>query len=280
MIRRFFPILALVMSCDDLKGAAEDCTDVCTKVSDCGVEGPSAQIGNMTSDEAPAEVDCGVNCIQDDRAYYGYSDCQMTCIVESDCDKVADCWKANSETYAEFCLSDRDTVPIEPGDDDAQSDNGTTTGSTDADDITEDPAVMVAVEDGDYDINYGDTPPDITGEYDVYGTIYESMNARPEGSLIDTTICFWGQTTLSDGTEATYCEHGVEGEPTAPITGSGDDFTVYLEYEGLATILFSGTVDGDGHITESEALVVYLYGVDVWEQSHTTWTYTAECDGC
>jgi len=273
-------VLAFLVSCDDLKGAAEDCTDVCSKVSECGVEPPSAQIGNMTSDSAPSEVDCAVNCVQEDRAYYGYSDCQMTCIVNAGCDKVADCWKANSDTYAEFCLADRDTVPVEPGSGDATPDNGTTTGSADADTITEDPAVEIAIDDGDFDVNFGDTPPDITGEYGVYGEINQSSNARPVGSIINTTICFWGQETLSDGVQTNYCEHGVAGEPTAPITGSGNDFTIYLEYPGQATILFSGTVDDTGKIVQSDAMVVYLYGVDVWEKSTTDWTYSAECSGC
>ena len=195
------------------------------------------------------------------------------------------CWDVSSDVYASYCLTDVETKPIEPpAEEDPGIENGTNTGSEKADDIVDNPAVEEAVENGDFDVNFGDNPPIIAGLYDVDGTIDESSNARPEGSPIITSLCFWGQESLSntDGALTNYCENGVAGELTAPITGdaSTGDFTMYFEYPGQATILFSGTVNPDQTMSQVEALVVYLHGIDIWEHSYTDWVPTGECSGC
>lgn len=286
-MHRFIPLVVLsLISCDftTSKDLIEQCSSVCTQVDSCSASPPAINIGGSVGTSGNAGVDCAANCVQEDmRAYYGYSDCQITCILEAGCDEVNSCWEVESERYATYCLSDRETTPVAPDEDDPQPSNGTTTGSAEADDIVDNPAVEVAVEesaDEGFVINYGDTPPEINGSYHATGTIDESSNARPVGTEINTYLCYWDPAPSSDGTMINYCENGVPGTATAPITGSGDAFTIYLEYEGQATIMFSGTVDADGNPTNVEALVVYLSGVDVWELSHTNWEYVGTCDSC
>jgi len=196
------------------------------------------------------------------------------------------CWDVSSDLYAQYCLDGRQTPPVAPGESDPQPSNGTTTGNATADDIVDNPAVEAAVEGaganagGDFVVNYGDTPPEINGHYKAVGTIDESSNARPVGSPINTTLCFWDPVAGEEGTDINYCEDFVPGSDRAPMTGSGDNFTIYLQYDNQATILFSGTVDTDGNPTNVEALVVYLHGVDIWELSHTDWEYDGVCDSC
>ena len=54
--------------------------------------------GSFSDGSGVAALDCGANCVQDDRAMYGYSDCQIECLQNTDCNKIADCWKAKSDT--------------------------------------------------------------------------------------------------------------------------------------------------------------------------------------
>jgi hypothetical protein len=271
-----------MVSCDlieDLKDNAGECVSVCDKVNECGAEPPKAEFGGFSQSSGSGAVDCAANCVQEDRAFYGYSDCQMTCIQEASCDKVQDCWKAKSDTFARFCLDGRETVPVEP-EPGEEPENDTNTGSEDADELVKDPATEIAIEEGDFDMNLGDDPPDITGLYHAVGSIDTSENARPPGSGIDTMLCFWGQEKLATGPETNYCEYYVPGQAAAPVTGSGDDFTIYLEYPDVATLLFSGTVDGQGKVAEAETLVVYTYGVDIWEHSNTSWSHEGDCNSC
>lgn len=272
--------VVVLASCDVAN--LEECTDVCTKVDQCGASPPEATFGSLgTGSSGSAGLDCAANCTNPDEAVFsGYSDCQMECILGVECDEVDRCWNTNSEVYAEYCLGGRELEDVAPGEGDAQPDNGTNTGSQQADDLVDDPAVEAAVQDDDFDVNYGDSPPQIGGLYKVSGSIDESSNARPEGSPIETQICFWQQESLQGGAEVKYCEHGVPGEASAPITGDGSDFTVFFEYPDQATILFSGAVSGDGSVTAAEALVVYLHGMDIWEHSNTDWTPMGECSGC
>ena len=274
-----FPLLGLY-GCD--VATLEECSDVCGKVDECGANPPDAVFGNLGSGSSgSAGVDCAANCIdEENRVFLGYADCQMECIIGAECGAVNDCWNTSSATYAEYCLADRNLPDVAPDSGDPQPGNGSTTGSTDADEIVDDPAVEAAVEEDDFDVNYGDNPPTIGGLYSVSGTIDDAMNARPIGSPIETQICFWDQATLAGGDEVNYCEFGVPGTASAPVIGDGADFTTFLEYPGLATILFSGAVNGDGSIDDAEALVVYLHGIDIWEQSHTSWTPQGDCSGC
>jgi hypothetical protein len=285
------------IGCDAAKDAVDqasdmlgECPSVCAAVQECGVTPPSPAIdfGGL-ADGLPdiAALDCATNCVQEDRAFYGYSDCQIECLLGEGCGTMADCWDVSSDAYASYCLADVDTTPVAPeeGTEEAEAiDNGTNTGSEDADSIVDNPAVEESVEDSDFDVNYGNNPPSIEGVYSVDGSIDESSNARAPGSPIVTSICFSGQQSLTGGSELNYCETGVPGTATAPVTGSGNDFTIYLEYPGAAAILFSGSVIGDPTaptgVENAEAMVVYYHGIDIWEHSWTDWVREGECTGC
>jgi len=272
--------LGLAIGCEVAN--VEQCTDVCTKVDQCGANPPEATFGNLgTGSSGVAGIDCAANCVDpENRVFTGYADCQMDCIIGAECGEVNDCWNTGSAIYAEFCLAGRELEDVRPGTDDPAPSNGSNTGSTSADEVVDDPAVEAAVEDGGYDVNFGDNPPTIGGLYQVSGQIDEASNARPPGSPIETQICFWGQESLQGGSEVQYCEYGVPGTAKAPIIGDGSDFTVFLEYPEIATILFSGAVNQDATVSDAEALVVYLHGLDIWELSHTSWTPMGECGGC
>lgn len=276
-------LLALGPACDLVPVDIDQvgtCSDVCTRVDECEASPPSPQFGNSAGSSGEESLDCAANCVQEDRALYGYSDCQIECLQNAPCDQLNDCWKPKSALFAEYCLADREIPKVEPDPADPVPSNGSNSGSDDADDVLEDPANEIAVDESDFDVNFGDTPPVINGKYAVFGSIDESDNARPPGSLIDTSLCFWGQEGDANGNVVTYCEDYVPGRASAPVTGSGNDFTVYLEYPGQATLLFSGKVDDSGQITKSEALVVYSHSVDVWEHSVTDWSHEGECNSC
>lgn len=269
----------------------EQCTTICAAVDTCGADAPAVSFWGTSESSDIEGLDCLAACSQEDsRAAAGYSDCQLECLeaaaaTEPDvCGAEMDaCWDVSSESYASYCLSGRETTPVAPSAEDPEPTNGTTTGNSTADDIVDNPAVEAAVEGAAGDgfvVNFGDAPPDIVGLFHAEGTIDSSSNARPVGSIIDTTLCFSNPTPTDEGTNITYCEFGVPGTDTAPITGSGKDFTIYLEYPGAATVLFSGSVDDSGNPTNVEALVVYLSGVDIWELSHTDWTNEGTCDTC
>lgn len=274
-----FPLIALV-GCD--VETLEECSEVCGKVDECGANPPDAVFGNLgTGSTGSAGLDCAANCVdEENRVFLGYADCQIECIIGAECGAVNDCWNTSSATYATYCLADRDLPDVAPDSEDPQPSNGSNTGSTDADEIVEDPAVEAAVDEAGSDVNYGDNPPTVGGLYQVSGAIDDAMNARPIGSPIETQICFWDQSQLAGGSEVNYCEFGVPGTASAPVIGDGADFTVFLTYDELATILFSGAVNGDGSIDNAEATVVYLHGIDIWELSYTDWSPQGDCSGC
>ena len=279
---------------EDLTTGALSCTGVCGKVQQCSNAKPPKPQGLLAGTDTETGIggaDCAQNCAQtDSRALLGYSDCQMKCIEAASCDQVNDCWKASSSLYAKYCIpAGKEPPKVEaPADAPAEATptNNTVTGSAESDNIVEDPAVQEAVSDNDFAVNFGNTPPPLAGVFHVVGSIDKSQNARPEGSPIDTTICYHDATEDTGGWNVSYCEDGVGGDSRAPITGSGDSFTVYFNFPDQATILFSGQVERDaGGVVTSvknvEALVVYLHAVDVWEQSHTEWTLEqATCTGC
>ena len=274
-------------SCDvveDVVDNAEGCSAACLQVQDCDAQPPSPEFGSIGAvSSGEGGLDCAASCSADDRELRGYSDCQLECIVAVQCGKVEDCWKPKSETYAKYCLADRDIPDVEPPADDPAPGNGTNTGNEQVDEIVEDPAVAIAVDeakDEGFEINYGDSPPQLVGKFDVSGQIDSSSNARPVGSPIQTSICFWDYTEAPGGIRVSYCEDNVPGEDTAPLTGTNDAFTVFFEFPGQATILFSGSMNPDGTLTQVEALVVYTYTTDAWELSHTNWTPVGTCDSC
>jgi hypothetical protein len=274
-------------ACDKIEEAIATCQDPCTKVKDCSATPPSGSIpGFNVPKTGNGAVDCAVNCAQaDTRAMNGYSDCQLTCINDSTCANIGQCWDTKSDLYAKECLAKRagGTPPaVTPPA--TKPSNNTASGNAQADDIQKDPAVQAAVEKGGgnggkFTVNQGSTPPLIKGEYAVTGSIDDELNARAKGTTIDTTICFTNPTAKSDGTYVTYCEKNVDGISTAPITGADGKFTAYFVFPGAATILFSGTADASGAAaTDVSALVVYASGVDVWEHSVTNWaTSNADC---
>ncbi|GMV44158.1 MAG: hypothetical protein AMXMBFR64_58740 [Myxococcales bacterium] len=279
---------------EELTSGALSCTGVCGNVQACSNAAPPKPKGLLAGTDTETGIggaDCAQNCAQTkNRALLGYSDCQMKCIEESSCDQINDCWKASSTRYAKYCIPAGQeppkvelpaSAPVE-----AKPTNDTVTGSEESDLIVEDPAVQEAVADNDFTVNFGNSPPPISGVFNVKGSIDKAENARPTGSPIDTTICFHDAKEESNGWNTSYCETGVPGDSRAPITGSGDSFTVYFNFPGQATILFSGMVerDGGGAVTavkDVEALVVYLHAVNVWEHSFTAWTLKeATCTGC
>ncbi len=262
-------------------GIATTCNNVCQKVQSCsGAKPPVPQSFGNQGSSGSAGIDCAANCIAPDRARYGYSDCQLECLQGSSCGAINECWNSRSEGFAQYCLASREPPPpIAPPEDQEPPENETNTGSEAADELTEDPAVAVAINDGEQPVNVGNEPPIIQGLYTAVGSIDEASNARPVGSVINTKLCFWGQDTLSTGTTVSYCEHNVPGESSAPVTGTGDAFTIYLEFPGMSTILFSGSSGANG-VESAEALVVYSYGIDVWEHSLTEWERIGDCTGC
>ena len=272
-------VAALTTGCENAEKAAR-CADLCTKVEECGnLSPPAAEIPGVTDGGGTgnAAADCGVNCVQPDSAFYGYADCQLDCLEKESCGSMQDCWDATTDVFANYCGGDAPEVGAEAG---SEPDNGTNTGSAGADDAVDNPAVEEAVEGSDFVVHTGDTPPDISGLWNVYGTIDESSNARAPGSAIGTELCFHNLVTGSSDISIDYCELSVPGIVTAPITGSGNDFTMYFVYEGQATILFNGTLSDDGTtVADAEALVVYTYTIDTWEHSWTDWTLKGTCDG-
>jgi hypothetical protein len=136
-------------------------------------------------------------------------------------------------------------------------------------------------------IHFGDSPPqELAVLWHAAGTIDESSNARETGSPIDTKLCFFDMEETSEGWQASYCEVGVygsDGEPltdTAPVTGTEDgDWTIYLEFDGVGSIIFSGHLDPEATVMEEvDALVTYYHGMDIWEHSLTSWD--TEGDTC
>jgi hypothetical protein len=294
VVRTFWTTLLLSTallssSCEVVKGIVDDplaqCTDVCTKIQECDASPPTPEFGSLgAASSGQGGIDCAVGCAADDRELRGYSDCQIQCLVDTDCGQLSDCWKPKSELYATFCLADRDVPDISPTPDDPPSSNGSQTGNDEADVIVEDPSVAIAVdeaEDGGFVVNYGDDPPRLVGKFQVEGQIDEASNARPVGSPIVTAICFYDYNgDAPGGVEVSYCEDGVPGTDTAPLTGTNDAFTAYFEYPGQATVLFSGSLKEDGTASQVEALVVYTFTTDAWELSHTNWQPDGDCDSC
>lgn len=268
-------IAALTTGCEDAEKAAR-CGEICTKVEECGsLNPPTPELPGLGSGESgSAGVDCAANCVQPDAAFYGYADCQLDCLEGESCGTMQDCWDATTDVFAQYCGGDAPPVG-----DSSSTDNGTATGSAGADDAVTNPAVEEAVEGSDFVVNTGSTPPDLVGLWNVYGEITESSNARPPGSVIATELCFHNPQNNGSDITIDYCEEGVSGIVSAPITGSGNDFTMYFVYPQQATILFSGTMADDGQsISNANALVVYTYTIDTWEDSTTDWTLNGECD--
>lgn len=279
-------IAGFATGCDEVKDALEDatgndalvCAEVCTKVEECGnLTPPTPEIPGLGSDgSGSAGLDCAANCVAPDAAFYGYADCQVECLQGESCGTMQDCWDATTDVFAQYCGGDAPPV----GSDGEAPDNGTQTGSSGADDAVSNPAVEEAVEGSDFVVNTGANPPNLEGLFNVYGEIYESSNARPPGSTIGTELCFHNLVNSSSDITVDYCEYGVPGIVSAPITGEGNDFTMYFVYPQQATILFSGTLADDGAtVSAAEALVVYTYTIDTWEKSSTDWTLTEACDG-
>ncbi len=275
------PAFLLSVSCEyaeKVEDVLETCTDACVQVDSCSATPPDPNFGNMGASGVEG-LDCAGGCAADDRELHGYADCQLTCLVQSTCDTIQDCWDPKSELYASYCLSDRTIPEVVP---DVVPGNNTNSGSERADRVLEHPSVAIAVDDASDDgfvVHTGEHPPRLVGKFDVRGEIDESSNARPVGSPIRTSICFWDYTEGPGGVEVTYCEDGVPGQDSAPLTGDGQDFTTYFEFPD-ATILFSGRLNDDGTASQVEALVVYTYAIDVWELSHTDWTPVGDCNTC
>jgi len=285
-------ILAILSlsSCDELKAALEDasgeCLEVCSRIAECegDVHPPQPDLPGdlgMGDIELPSVAACATNCVDaTNREFNGYSDCQIECIVGvGECGDIDACWSVTSDAYAEYCLADRETTPV--GDEDGdEPDNGTTSGSSGADIVVTNPAVEASVEGSGTVVHFGDSPPpEIVGLWRAEGQIDSQSNARPVGSAINTNLCFFDLTSTDEGPEISYCEKGVtdaSGDPltdTAPITGDEEGgWTIYLEFDGVGSIIFSGILDEGATVMEDvDALVTYYHGIDIWEHSTTKW---------
>ncbi len=275
---------------DALDGVAGECTEVCTRIGECeGQVNPPEPVlpGDMGLGdiELPSIAACATNCVDAaNREFNGYSDCQVECILGVDeCGDINDCWSVTSDAYAEYCLADRETSEVTV--DDAEVDNGTTSGSVEADAVVTNPAVEESVAGSGTVIHFGNEPPkDIAKLWHAEGTIDSSSNAREVGSRIDTKLCFFDMDETSEGWEVSYCEVGVldgSGTPltdTAPITGDEEGgWTIYLEFTDVGSIIFSGQLeDGATLMTDVDALVTYYHGMDIWEHSETNWDTDGE----
>lgn len=270
--------IAGLTGCDDLDKAAQ-CADICTKVEECGVTPPTPEIPGIGGGESSGSggLDCAAGCAAPDSNLYGYADCQLECLESEECGSMQGCWDATSDVFAKYCSGDAPEVGAPAGE---EPSNGTNTGSAGADDAVDNPAVEEAVDGSGFVVHTGEDPPDLSGLWGVSGEIDESSNARPAGSRIATELCFHNLQSGGSDITVDYCELGVPGIVSAPITGSGNDFTMYFVYPQQATILFNGTLSEDGSsVSAAEALVVYTYTVDTWEHSFTDWSLNGACDG-
>ena len=266
--------------CDQIGEVIDEvavCPEVCLQIETCGAEPPPpANVGSLGDSVLPDNgiAACATNCVQTEtRHRLGYSDCQIECLKTVSCGKLEDCWDTRSDTYKNYCLKDVEVPEIKPEppaedpmmEEEMMSiDNGTTTGNEQVDELVKDPALAVAVENSETPVNFGDTPPALTGSYNVEGSIDRARNARAPGSPIRTMICFESTESLAGGTFVTYCERGVPGTGRAPITGEGNNFSAFFEIQGApVTILFSGALNEDSSVTGAEALVTYTVGTDV-----------------
>jgi hypothetical protein len=274
---------------DDVIDDVMTCGEACLNIDSCSAEvtPPSMAMGLGDVDlgvDAPAAVDCAVNCASDDRVTLGYSDCQIQCITNEACGGINDCWDVTSATYASYCTVE--TTPVEPAPpatDDPEVPveiaEDTTSGSADADTILENPAVEESVAESGTDIFFGSTPPDLQGKWTAVGAIDTASNARPVGSPINTEICFFDQEILADGSpQLSYCERGNPATATAPLTGAGEGWTMFLEFPGTGSIIFSGRLEeGTASMSEVDALVTYYHGLEIWEHSNTAWERVDDC---
>lgn len=273
--------LALVIglvACDIPADKVVECSEVCSLVETCEATPPSPAgvFGDTVGTTGNAAADCAVNCVQEESKRYGYADCQVACLSNEDCENMNDCWDASSKVFEEYCGGS--SAPVAPADGAAENSNGTTTGSAEADSLVDNAAVESSVDGSDFVVNYGENPPMVSGRFSVSGGIDASSNARPPGSTIATELCFHNQEESATGWITDYFEYNVPGILSSPITGEGNAFTMYFEYPGQATVLFSGTTDDAGNVQDAEALVVYLHSTDVWEHSFTDWTVGGDCD--
>ena len=288
-----FPILTIAFAaaalsstgCDKLDEALM-CAPACDNIQTCGdeVTPPTMDLGLGDIDlgvEAPSLVDCAVNCTSDDRVTLGYSNCQIECIESEACGDINGCWNVTSDVYARYCSVD--TPPIEAAatesGDAPEVASGTVSGSSQADTIMDNPAVEASVDGSETPIFFGSSPPLLEGGWSATGAIDRASNARPAGSPINTEICFYNQGTASDGSpEVSYCEKNNPMTATAPITGDGSDWTLYLEFAPTGSIIFSGSMEeGASSMADVDALVTYYHGLEIWEHSFTDWTRNGDC---
>ena len=127
---------------------------------------------------------------------------------------------------------------------------------------------------------FGSNPPELEERLATSGSIDESSNARPAGSPIDTEICFFDQTTTArlGSPEVSCTEKNNPMIATAPITGDGSNWTLYLEFDTTGSIIFSGSMEeGATNISGVDALVTYYHGLEIWEHSFTDWTRSGDC---
>ena len=95
-MRRFLGIAAILfagfsLSCDIVDSALDQCGDACSKVDECDASPPEMQLFGESGATEEEALDCAVNCVQEDRVMYGYSDCQLECINDTTCEEIQGC---------------------------------------------------------------------------------------------------------------------------------------------------------------------------------------------
>ncbi len=165
------------------------------------------------------------------------------------------------------------------------------------DDFLDHQALSSCMERGEVEVETGEAPPEIEGEYQVQGEATAS-DSWPVGTSINSTMCLYEQ---SDEGSIGLTENASWGEYVATqawIRGEDDRFTIYMELLGedlhggscvvQSLAVLTGELDSEGDFTMRTASVpVGLDGCDDWYQDEIggcwatadTATLLGDCEG-
>ena len=281
----FFSIFAALAGCDEVKDALADtldtCATGCARVQECGATPPVPDYGFGNAESTGFEgLDCAAGCAEEDRAKIGYADCQLECLENADCANMQDCWNAGSETFAAFCSSD---APEVAPPDDQSFENGSVTGNEAVDRAVENPAVKDAMEDSEFPIHFGDSPPDMDdGVFYLEWVIVDQRNSRPVGfgETFPQDICLWENESPTDA-DWTYCQ--IYGLSLGLHWVGHDDLFTLVVVDEMYQGYISGRVVQDGDTTrlvEVETLWVLMWGPEMWERQTWEAEWVADIGEC
>lgn len=268
--------LALLTAC---KTSAEPqaCAGPCDNIDTCDLSPPDTAVGGWTPATAGS---CNSDCEGKAAPRLGFSECQLECLDGEACATAPDCWNPLTATFSDACLVNRSLPTPAPDQGDPTPENGTDWGSSEAGALASHPSVRVAVVDSGFDLNRGDTPANVSGRYNITGTVDNVTAGGPAGLEQAVEICLYEQDTYATGAAAQACDADGPRLEDAWITGTAEEVTVWLPYTGEGVVLLSGRVDSEGHLQEVETLVVHTHGLDVWEHGFATASYAGSCFGC